>query len=116
MREESSTLSPSSSTFPLKPGYIVRDPVASEEWDRICAALHRLPEVLEVGEDPVADGAMYYSSIQTFRAALSVHGRGSQTKPMAVDADRMVARYLSCLRDELLGIAPGPLVALRKVG
>lgn len=108
-------MSASSSKFPRKPPFIVRDPVASREWDRIIAALRRLPEVLEVGEDPVVDASMHYSSIQVFRLALAAHGRGSHTTPMADDADRMVGRYLCLLREELLGIAPGPLVALRTI-
>ena len=110
-----SAMSPPSATFPPKPDVISRDPVASGEWDRIIAALRTLPYILEVGEDPVVDGAQYYSTIATFRDALAVQGRNRFTRPMAEDADRMVWRYLSLLREELLGIAPGPMVALRKV-
>ncbi len=110
--EESPTISPSSSTFPPKPDHIARDPVASEEWDRICEELRKLPYAVEAGEDPIAWAAMCYSGIAAMRAALDMQGRGPDTEPMAQDCDRMVGRYLSYLREDLLGIAPGPLMRI----
>lgn len=113
--EESLRRSPSSSIFPPKPDYIARDRVASDEWDRICGELRKLPFLVEAGEDPIANGALYYSAIQEFRTALDAQGRGADTQPMANDCDRMVWRYLTCLREELLGITPGPLARIRLV-
>lgn len=115
MLEESLAMSSSSSKFPPKPDYIARDPVASEEWDRICGELRKLPYAVEAGEDPIAWAAMCYSGIATMRDALDAQGRCPDTEPMAQDCDRMVGRYLGYLREDLLGIAPGPLMRLRSL-
>lgn len=108
-------MSPSSSKFPPKPAHIARDPVASTEWDRICGELRKLPYLVEAGEDPIIAAAMCYAAIAQFRAALDARGRGDDTEPMAQDCDRAVGRYLKCLREELLGIAPSPLMQLRSL-
>lgn len=104
-----------SSLFPLKPINVIRDPVASAEWDRICEELCKLPFAVEAGEDPIAWAAMNYSGIATMREALDAQGRGPDTEPMAQDCDRMVGQYLSDLREHLLGIAPGPLMRIRSL-
>ena len=115
MFEESSEMSSFSSLFPLKPINVIRRPVASAEWDRICEELCKLLFAVEAGEDPIAWAAMLYEGIAEMRGALDAHGRGPDTQPMAQDCDRMVGRYLSCLREDLLGIIPGPLVRLRAI-
>lgn len=111
--EEPLTMSPSASKFPSKPDYIVRNPVASAEWDRICEELRKLPYEVEAGEDPIVAAAMCYAAIARFREALDVQGRSEDTEPMAQDCDQMVGRYLNYLREDLLGIAPGPLLQIR---
>lgn len=108
-------MSPSASKFPPKPDHIVRDPVASAEWDRICGELRKLPYLVEAGEDPIIAAAMCYSAIAHYRTALDAQGQGDDTAPMAEDCDRAVGRYLNCLREDLLGIAPGPLMQIRSV-
>lgn len=95
---------------PNKPDWIVLDPVAADEWDRICTALAARRALSPAWMGIIAATASGYSSLVRLKKAIREHVR-------IEDADELVGSMLSTyfLACKECQVEPHPLMTLRDV-
>lgn len=93
---------------PDKPDWITRDPVASGEWDRICAALAARRALSPVWMGIITVAASAYASLVSFTKSIQEHGRIEGADELL---GSMLSTYLLACKES--GVEPNPLVKLR---
>lgn len=92
---------------PDKFGDIERDPIANEEWDRICDALAARRMLSPAWGGMILIAAMALSDLRALEAVMAVHGR---TEEFAELHAAFVNHHLAACRD--LTVSPHPSVEL----
>lgn len=103
-----------SATFPFpegspnKPGWIALDPVAADEWDRICMALASRRALSPAWFGIIAAASSAYASFVSLTAAIQEHG-GIEGADELVGA--VLSTYLSACKE--CQVEPNSMMTLR---
>jgi phage terminase small subunit len=95
---------------PDKPDWISREPVASGEWDRICAALAARRALSPAWWGIIGAASAGYASLVSLSKAIQEHGQ-------IEGADELLGSTLSTylLACKESGVEPNPSVRLREI-